>query len=93
MAPRRVLVLIQVGVASLRRAEPSTRLEKLNTRKNENPKPSDARSHADPLDATLALTLSALLGFFLVFHRILSTAGVFSPGGFFFFNGEKKLHL
>jgi hypothetical protein len=60
-----VLVLIQVGVASLRRAKHTPR--KTEKSKNENPKPSDAASHADPLSATSALMLSALLGFFLVF--------------------------
>ena len=49
-----MLVLIQVGVASLRLAKHTPR--KTEKSKNENPKPSDARSHADPLDATLALT-------------------------------------
>ena len=77
----RALVLIQA--ASLRSAEPSTRLEKLNKRKNENPKPSDARSHADPLDATLALTLSALLGFSPFIYCYLSPPEFFSRRFFF----------
>ena len=46
LAPRRVLVLIQVGVASLRRAKHTPR--KTEKSKNENPKPSDAVLYVPP---------------------------------------------
>jgi hypothetical protein len=68
-----VLVLIQVGVASLRRAKHTP--HKISGGKNENSKPSDAESHAKPLSATLALTLSANLNFTRLLLFIF--AGVF----------------
>jgi len=80
---RRVLVLIQVGVASLRRAKHTPR--KTEKSKNENPKPSDAASHADPLSATAALTLSALLGFCSFLCRLYLAQGFFSLRFFFLF--------
>ena len=57
--------------------------------KNENPKPSDAASHADPLSATAALTLSALLGFCSFLCRLYLAQGFFSLR--FFFLSVKRI--
>jgi hypothetical protein len=81
--------LIQVGVASLRRAKHTPR--KTEKSKNENPKPSDAASHADPLSATAALTLSALLGFCSFLCRLYLAQGFFSLR--FFFLSVKRIAM
>jgi len=58
LAPRRVLVLIQVGVASLRRAKHTPRNKK---EQRANPKPSGAELCAEPLAQASAAALGGFL--------------------------------
>ena len=91
MALWRVLVLIQVGVASLRRAKHTP--HKINRGKNENSKPSDAESHAKPLSATLALTLSANLNFTRLLPIYLCRSFFLLFSFYIFFKQDKNCPL